>query len=559
MLEALSIRDVVLIDKLDLEFGDGLCVLTGETGAGKSILLDAFSLALGGRGDAALVRRGANQGQVTAIFALPGNHPVLALLAANGIEPEATLILRRVQGADGRSRAFINDTSVSVQLLREVGRALVEIHGQHDDRALIDPSGHRDLVDAFGALSGEVARAAEAYDAWQRADAERSRHESDIAASLANAGYLGHALEELRVLNPQAGEEELLASRRQVMMNSEKLAAELAETLDALRGEGTNGARLAAALRRIERQAPVAPDLLGPVAASLARVLEETNAAQAKVEEALAATAFEPEALERAEERLFALRALARKHKVPVDALAELVQRLEAELAALDTSEAKGAELARAAAAARKTYESLALALSAARKEAAARLDLEVAGELGPLKLDKARFTTHIETVELAQGGPSGIDRVAFWVRTNPGTDPGPLMKVASGGELARFILALKVVLAARGSAPTLIFDEADSGVGGATAAAVGERLARLAEGVQVLAVTHAPQVAAVANGHLLIAKEPVRGKDGEAMATRVAILAGVARREEIARMLAGQTITDEARKAAERLMKRTA
>ncbi|HKA99333.1 MAG TPA: AAA family ATPase, partial [Methyloceanibacter sp.] len=245
MLEALSIRDVVLIDKLDLEFGDGLSVLTGETGAGKSILLDAFSLALGGRGDAALVRRGASQGQVTAIFALPGNHPVLALLAANGIEPEATLILRRVQGADGRSRAFINDTSVSVQLLREVGQALVEIHGQHDDRALIDPSGHRDLVDAFGALSGEAKRAAEAYDAWQRAEAERSRHENDIAASLANAGYLSHALEELRVLNPQASEEEQLASRRQVMMNAEKLAAELAETLDALRGEGTNGARLA--------------------------------------------------------------------------------------------------------------------------------------------------------------------------------------------------------------------------------------------------------------------------------------------------------------------------
>jgi DNA repair protein RecN (Recombination protein N) len=559
MLEALSIRDVVLIDKLDLEFGDGLSVLTGETGAGKSILLDAFSLALGGRGDAALVRRGAGQGQVTAIFALPANHPVLALLAANFIEPETTLILRRVQGADGRSRAFINDTSVSVQLLREVGRALVEIHGQHDDRALIDPSGHRDLVDAFGALGGEAARVAEAHALWQRAEAERSRHESDSAAALANAGYLGHALEELRVLNPQAGEEEQLAARRQVMMNSEKLAAELAETLDALRGEGTNGARLAAALRRIERQAPVAPDLLGPVATSLARVLEETNAAQSKVEEALAATAFEPEALERAEERLFALRALARKHKIAVDALPELVERLGAELASLDTSEAKGAELARAAAAARQTYESLALALSAKRKATSVRLDREVEGELGPLKLDKARFITHIETVELAQGGASGIDRVAFFVRTNPGTDPGPLMKVASGGELARFILALKVVLAARGSAPTLIFDEADSGVGGATAAAVGERLARLAEGVQVLAVTHAPQVAAVANGHLLIAKEPVRGKDGEAMATRVAVLKGEARREEIARMLAGQTITDEARKAAERLMKRTA
>ena len=559
MLEALSIRDIVLIDKLDLEFGQGLSVLTGETGAGKSILLDAFSLALGGRGDAALVRRGASQGQVTAIFALARHHPVSALLAANGIEPEAGLILRRVQGADGRSRAFINDTSVSVQLLRQVGQTLVEIHGQHDDRALIDPSGHRDLVDAFGGLSGEAGRLAEAYDFWQRAEAERARHETGIAASRANAGYLSHALEELRLLEPQDGEEASLASRRQVMMNAEKIAAELAETLDALRGEGTSGARLAAALRRIERQASVAPDLLGPVAAALERVLGETNAAQAKVEEALAATAFEPEALERAEERLFALRALARKHKVAVDALPALVERLETELAALDTSEARGAELAEAASAARKAYEALALGLSASRKGAAERLDKEVMAELAPLKLDKARFDTHIETVALDHGGPSGVDRVAFFVRTNPGTDPGPLMKVASGGELARFILALKVVLAARGSAPTLIFDEADAGVGGATAAAVGERLARLAAKVQVLAVTHAPQVAAVANGHLLIAKEPVRGKDGEAMATRVAVLEGEHRREEIARMLAGQTITDEARKAAERLMKRSA
>jgi len=559
MLEALSIRDIVLIDKLDLEFGQGLSVLTGETGAGKSILLDAFSLALGGRGDASLVRRGASQGQVTAIFHVDQSHPVSGLLAADGIEPEAALILRRVQGGDGRSRAFINDTSVSVQLLRQVGQSLVEIHGQHDDRALIDPSGHRDLVDAYGGLSGEVGRVAEAYHSWQRAEAERSRHESEIAASRANAGYLSHALEELRLLDPKEGEEEALASRRQVMMNAEKLAAELAETLDALRGEGTNGARLAAALRRIERQTAVAPDLLAPVVAALERVLAETNAAQEKIEDALATTAFEPQELERAEERLFALRALARKHKVAVDALPALVERLEAELAGLDTSEARGAELAKAVAAARKNYETLALGLSAARKEVAAHLDQEVMGELAPLKLDKARFTTHIETVPLPEGGPTGIDRIAFWVRTNPGTDSGPLMKVASGGELARFILALKVVLAARGAAPTLIFDEVDAGVGGATAAAVGERLARLAAKVQVLAVTHAPQVAAVASGHLLIAKEPVRGKEGEAMATRVAVLEGEHRREEIARMLAGQTITDEARKAAERLMSRTA
>ncbi len=559
MLAALSIRDIVLIDKLDLEFGSGLSALTGETGAGKSILLDAFSLAIGGRGDTSLVRRGAAQGQVTAVFDLPAGHPVFALLADNGIAAEDALILRRVQGADGRSRAFINDASVSVQLLRQIGQALVEIHGQHDDRALIDPSGHRDLVDAFGGLSAEAARVAEAYDTWQQAEAERARHDSEIAASRANADYLSHALEELSQLKPERGEEEALASRRQLMMNAEKIAAELAEALDALQGEGTGGARLAAALRRIERQAAIAGPVLTPVAEALERVLAETNIARAKIEEALGLTAFEPNELERAEERLFALRALARKHKLMVDDLPALVERLETQLAAIDTSEARAGELVKAAQAARQAYETLAAGLSKARQKAAKRLDKEVAGELAPLKLDKASFITQIQTVELGAGGPSGIDRVAFWVRTNPGTEPGPLMKVASGGELARFILALKVVLAARGSAPTLVFDEVDAGVGGATAAAVGERLARLASRVQVLAVTHAPQVAAVANGHLLIAKEAVRGPDGEAMATRVAVLEGEHRREEIARMLAGQTITDEARKAADRLMTRSA
>ncbi len=559
MLAALSIRDIVLIDKLDLEFGRGLSALTGETGAGKSILLDAFSLAIGGRGDTSLVRRGAGQGQVTAVFDLPAAHPVFALLAENGIAAEDALILRRVQGADGRSRAFINDTSVSVQLLRQVGQALVEIHGQHDDRALIDPSGHRDLVDAFGGLSAEAARVAEAYDTWQQAEAERARHDSEIAASRANADYLSHALEELSQLKPERGEEEALASRRQLMMNAEKIAAELAEALDALQGEGTGGARLAAALRRIERQAAIAGPVLTPVAEALERVLAETDTARARIEAALGLTAFEPNELERAEERLFALRALARKHKLMVDDLPALVERLETQLAAIDTSEARAGELAKAAQAARQAYETLATGLSKARQKAAKRLDKEVAGELAPLKLDKASFITQIETVELGAGGPGGIDRIAFWVRTNPGTEPGPLMKVASGGELARFILALKVVLAARGSAPTLVFDEVDAGVGGATAAAVGERLARLASRVQVLAVTHAPQVAAVANGHLLIAKEAVRGPDGEAMATRVAVLEGEHRREEIARMLAGQTITDEARKAADRLMTRSA
>jgi DNA repair protein RecN (Recombination protein N) len=560
MLAALSIRDIVLIDKLDLEFGSGLSVLTGETGAGKSILLDAFSLAVGARGDASLVRRGADQGQVTATFELVPGHPVLALLAENDIPVEDDiLILRRVQGADGRSRAFINDTSVSVQLLRQVGQALVEIHGQHDERALIDPSGHRDLVDAFGGLTGDASQVQALYDAWLVADAFRTRHESEIAATRANADYVAHALEELRTLAPEPGEEEALASRRQLMINAEKIAAELNEALDALQGEGTAGARLAAALRRIERQAEAGGPMLAQVAEALERVLDETNVARDKLEEALGLTAFEPSDLEQAEERLFALRALARKHRVQVDDLPALAEKLEAELAALDTSEARAAELAKEAEAARKAYEMAVLALSEARAEAAKRLDEEVARELAPLKLEKARFLTHIDTVDLAEGGASGIDRIAFWVAINPGTEPGPMMKVASGGELARFILALKVVLAARGSAPTLIFDEVDSGVGGATAAAVGERLAGLAARVQVLAVTHAPQVAALAEGHMMIAKEAVAGPEGEAMATRVAVLEGAHRREEIARMLAGQTITDEARAAAERLMSRSA
>ncbi|MGB6769821.1 MAG: DNA repair protein RecN [Methyloceanibacter sp.] len=557
MLSALSIRDIVLIDRLDLEFSSGLCVLTGETGAGKSILLDAFTLAIGGRGDASLVRRGAAQGQVTATFELFPDHPVLRLLADNGLEVDETLILRRIQSADGRTRAFINDVAVGVQLLREVGQTLVEIHGQHDDRALIDPSGHRDLVDAFGGLSGAAGAVAAAWESWKSAEDKRTRHAGEIAAIRANADYVSHALEELVELSPQAGEEEELASRRQLMIHAEKIAGELNEALDALQGEGTSGARLAAALRRVERQSG-AGALLDSVAEALERGLSETDAARAKIEEALAATAFEPHELERAEERLFALRALARKHRVGVDDLPALVAHLETELTALDQGETLLQELAAGAKAGRDAYANAALALSEARIAAAGRLDAEVAAELPPLKLDKARLFTKLETSSVDNGGPHGLDRVAFWVRTNPGTEPGLLMKVASGGELARVILALKVVLAARGSAPTLVFDEVDAGVGGATAAAVGERLARLGAKVQVLVVTHAPQVAALANEHMLIAKESVHGPEGEAMATRVLVLDGERRREEIARMLAGQTITDEARAAAERLMSRS-
>jgi DNA repair protein RecN (Recombination protein N) len=559
MLVALSIRDIVLIDGLDLEFGDGLSVLTGETGAGKSILLDALALALGARGDASLVRRGASQGQVTASFEIAASHPALKLLSENGLEAERSLILRRIQSADGRSRAFINDVAVSVQLLREIGSALVEIHGQHDDRALIDPSGHRDLVDAFAGLSAEKAEVSSAWETWKSAEQELARHTSEIAASRANADYVSHAVEELRTLDPKADEEEALAAKRQLMMQAEKLAAELGEARDALQGEGTAEARLAAALRRIERQTGPGLAVFAPVAEALERVLTETNAARSKIEQAIAATAFAPEELERTEERLFALRALARKHKISVGELPALLSRLEDERSSLDQGESRVAALAEAAEAAKRAYSDAAKSLSDARKAAVERLDEEVAAELGPLRLEKARLITMVETVGIDAGGPHGVDRIAFHVRTNPGTEPGPLMKVASGGELARIILALKVVLAARGSAPTLIFDEVDAGVGGATAAAVGERLARLGKRVQVLAVTHAPQVAALASAHLLILKEAMRAGEGETVATRVLALDEARRREEIARMLAGQTVTDEARAAAERLMSKSA
>lgn len=555
-LTALSIRNIVLIDRLDLEFTPGLSVMTGETGAGKSILLDAFALALGARGDAGLVRAGTDQGQVTAVFEPEDGHPVVAMLAENGIDTDTTLILRRQQSQDGRTRAFINDAPVSVELLRRAGSTLVEIHGQHDERALTDAATHRGLLDAFAGLGPQAEAVRAAYEAWQDAVAARDRHEAHIADVRANADYLRHALEELRDLDPQADEEEALAERRQMMMHAEKIGADLEEAMAALAGDGTAGARLSAALRKLERQSAETGALLAPAVQALERVLVETDEARAALEDLMSRIDFEPSALEEAEERLFALRALARKHKTTPDALPGLIATFEAELLALDAGEDKLAALAQAAEAALAAYRAAAEGLSAARHDAAARLDAAVMQELPPLKLEKARFCTDVETRAVEEGGPDGLDRVTFHVQTNPGTKPGPLMKVASGGELSRFILALKVVLAARGSAPTLIFDEIDAAVGGATAAAIGERLARLADGVQVLAVTHAPQVAAHASGHLRISKEADAGEGSEeAVVTRVTALAAEARREEIARMLAGQTVTEEARAAADRLI----
>ena len=555
MLSALNIRDIVLIDRIDLEFGDGLSVMTGETGAGKSILLDAFALALGGRGDASLVRKGAEQGQVTAVFEPASGHPVFSLLSENGVSEDATVILRRVQSTDGRTRAFINDDPVSVQLLKQVGAALVEIHGQHDDRALTDASTHRTLLDAFAGLTTQADALAGLYEGWADTRQALQDKEAQIAKVRENADYLSHALGELKTLDPQADEEEALAQRRQLMMHAEKIAGDLEEARDALTGNGTANARIGSALRKFERQEAGMAKLLGPVMDALERVLSETNDARMRVEQAIADTQFEPSALEEAEERLFALRALARKHNIAVSGLPDLVLKMEGELAALDAGEQELGELKRKETTAGVAYRKAADVLSKKRHEGAAGLDEAVTSELPPLKLEKARFITNIESGAPEDGGPSGYDHVAFWVQTNPGTEPGAMMKVASGGELSRFILALKVVLAARGSAPTLIFDEIDAGVGGATASAIGERLARLAGKLQVVAVTHAPQVAALASGHLCISKEALPGADEDAVATRVISLDVASRREEIARMLAGQTVTDEARAAADRLI----
>ncbi|RME97603.1 MAG: DNA repair protein RecN, partial [Alphaproteobacteria bacterium] len=406
MLTALSIRDIVLIDRLDLEFGPGLSVMTGETGAGKSILLDAFALALGARGDVSLVRQGAKQGQVTAIFSLAGEHQVHELLAEGGIDSDSELVLRRIQAADGRTRAFINDQPVSVQLLRRVGELLVEIHGQHDDRALTDMAAHRRLLDAFGGLSGEAEAVAGLHEAWKDAQRALREQEAHVASVRENADYLSHALEELEALDPRSGEEEALAERRQLMMNAEKIAADLEEARAALEGEGTARARLSAALRKIERRGTEDAPVLEPVAKSLERVLLEINEAQEQIEQAMAAIQFSPAELEAAEDRLFALRALARKHSVTVDDLPALVEKFRSELELLDAGEQKLAELRKAEQEHEAAYRAAAQALSAARREAARRLDAEVMAELPPLKLEKARFMTHIETLGDAEGGP---------------------------------------------------------------------------------------------------------------------------------------------------------
>ena len=555
MLSRLSIRDIVLIDRLDIDFGSGLAVLTGETGAGKSILLDAFALALGARGEAALVRDGAEQGQVTAAFDIGKDHPVRQKLAEHGLAADGSggdeLIVRRVQFADGRTRAFVNDEPVSVQALRVLGAALVEIHGQHDERAFVDAATHRALLDAFGGIEDGAAEVRRLWHERRTREAAVEAHRAEVERARREADWLRHAVEELDRLAPQPGEESALAERRTAMMQAEKAAEDLRATHDAVAGPQSAVPPLATAVRRLERRAAQAPALVDPVVKAIDAALNALEEARTHLESALRAAEFDPGELERIEERLFALRGAARKYNAPVDELAALASRYRADLALIDAGVEQLAALENEAQQAAANYRTAAQKLSAARGRIAQKLDRAVNAELRPLKLERAEFSTRIEAVD---EGPDGVDRIEFWVRTNPGTRPGPLMKVASGGELARFLLALKVVLADRGSAPTLIFDEIDTGVGGAIADAIGVRLARLSSSIQVIAVTHAPQVAARADRHYLIAKDALA--KGKRVATRIAELAGERRREEIARMLAGAEITAEARAAAERLIR---
>ena len=556
MLARLSIRDIVLIERLDLEFSNGLAVLTGETGAGKSILLDAFALALGGRGDASLVRHGAEQGQVTAVFEIGKEHPAARILAANGLDANGEMILRRVQYGDGRTRAFINDQSVSVQTLKAIGATLVEIHGQHDERALVDAATHRRLLDAFAGLEKDVAAVEALWVARRTAVTALDQHRAGMERAAREADYLRHAADELKKLAPKEGEETQLAARRTAMMQGEKIAGDLRDAQDAVSGNQSPIAALAAAVRRLERRAVSSPALVDPAVKAMDAAINALEEADQHLTAALAATDFDPLELERIEERLFALRAAARKYSTPVDGLAALAAKYAADVVLIDAGAEQLKKLEAAAAAADGRYAAAAAKLSAARSKAAEKLNRAVHAELAPLKLERAKFMTQVDS-DADAPGPEGIDRVEFCVQTNPGTRPGPMMKVASGGELSRFLLALKVVLSDRGSAPTLVFDEIDTGVGGAVADAIGARLARLAHGVQVMAVTHAPQVAARADQHLLISKDAL--DRGKRVVTRVNTLATLHRREEIARMLAGAEVTAEARAAADRLLEAAA
>jgi DNA repair protein RecN (Recombination protein N) len=552
MLLGLNIRDVVLIDRLDLAFRPGLCVLTGETGAGKSILLDALGLALGKRAEAGLVRAGAREAAVSAEFSVGRNHPAHAMLREAGLDCDnEAIVLRRLLGADGRSRAFVNDEPASVGLLRELGDSLVEIQGQFEQRGLLDPANHRMILDAFAAHAVGPGALAQTWHDWREARLREAEAARLLAASRDEEDLLRHHLAELDSLAPETGEEDLLAARRTLLQSAERLAETLTDAIGELDGKAGVQAALARAARRLERARERAQGLLDSALAATERAAVETAEALAALEAAARQFELDPRELEKVEERLFGLRALARKHQAAVADLPVLREQMAARLADIEAGAEGVDHLVQATAEARARFVAAAESVSCARARAAVQLDAGVAAELKPLRLDKARFRTVLTPLAEPDWGGDGCERVHFEVATNAGAAFGPLARIASGGELSRFMLALKLVLAGSSSVPTLIFDEVDSGIGGAVAAAVGERLQRLGTSLQVLVVTHSPQVAARGAYHWRVAKSP----SARETVTRVEELDADTRQEEIARMLSGRNITAEARAAAASLI----
>lgn len=550
MLQSLSIRDIVVFDRLDLELPDGLCALTGETGAGKSILLDSLGLTLGQRAEGRMVRHGADRGQVTAIFELPDDHPANTLLDEQGIDAEDLLILRRAITREGRSRAYVNDHPVSAGTLARLAETLVEIHGQAAETGLLDPKTHRGILDTYGSLDKQAKTVRASWQVWQDIKNRLKDLTDRLEKAAAEESYLRHVLSELDELAPEPDEESQLADRRAFLMSVEKIAGALADAQAALEDNGGVAGRLRAAERALDRVRDSAGEKFQMAYDSLQRAAIETDEAANALATLASDLDVTPGEVDQVEERLFALRAAARKHQVEPDALPALRDKFAADLQSIETGSADLARLQDDAKQAEATFIAAAEKLSDARIKAAGRLDKAVAGELEPLRMGGARFVTSVTRLDADQWTAAGMDRVGFQVATNPAAAPGPIGKIASGGELARFMLALKVVLAATGAVPVLVFDEVDRGVGGATADAVGERLRKLADQYQVLVVTHSPQVAARANAQWMIEKTL-----GDAVTTAVSRLDPDQRREEIARMLSGAEITDEARAAADRLI----
>ena len=552
MLTSLSIRDIVLIDKLDLGFDQGLTVLTGETGAGKSILLDSLGLATGARAVRALVRQGQKQGSVSAEFTLSQDHEICTLLDDQGVDHgDGIIVVRRQITTDGRSRAWLNDQPVGQALLSQIGEQLLEVHGQHDDRSLLEPGAHRALLDAFGGYDKELATVKKAHKSLQVSKKKLAQMEADLEAVQQDEEYILHAQEELAALNPVAGEEGELSQQRTLMMQGEKLSEDLDSYHSELSGRNGVDSVLRGVLRRMERTEGGAAELVMPVIQALDRASIELADGIETLEGLMRDINFDPQDLEAIEERLFEIRRLARKHNCQPDDLASISERFEGQAQALSKGEELVAEARRELKEAETAMEAAVEKLSKKREQAAKKLDKQVTAELPPLKLEKAIFRTLIEPLDRTEWNQLGGERITFEVKTNPSTPFGPMVKVASGGELARFILALKVVLAEGGAAPVMVFDEVDKGIGGATASAVGERLKRLSKNAQILVVTHSPQVAACGDVQFQISKADQKGETR----TSVAELTNSERREEIARMLAGAEITDAARAAADQLL----